>query len=228
MKKLGIATGVLAMAAALLSCGGAEGNDPGRAYMPDMYYSRAYETYGYNNIGDYQQLKKRGINYNATPPKGTVARGAMTGNFDFPATDSGKAMAASYPNPLADFKMSDGQMKEAERIYLVNCAICHGTKLDGNGPLWKDGEGPYPAAPRNLLDDYTKALADGEIYHAITYGKGQMGAYSSQLHPEQRWWVINYIRLKQGGGAPKAPTADTATTGAGAPENQPGTQMGAK
>lgn len=228
MKKSGIATGILAMAAALLSCGGAEGNDPGRAYMPDMYYSRAYETYGYNNIGDYQKLKDRGINYNATPPKGTVARGAMTGNFDFPATDSGKAMAASYPNPLADFKMSDGQMKEAERLYLVNCAICHGTKLDGNGPLWKDGEGPFPAAPPSLVDDARKQSADGEIYHVITYGKGQMGSYSSQLHPEQRWWVINYIRLKQGGGAPKAPTADTATTGAGAPENQLGVQMGTK
>ncbi|OLY91048.1 quinol:cytochrome c oxidoreductase monoheme cytochrome subunit [Cnuella takakiae] len=228
MKKLLIATGIWAMAATLVSCGGAEGNDPGRAYMPDMYYSRAYETYGYNNIGDYQTLKDRGINYNAAPVKGTVARGAMPSTFDFPATDSGKAMAASYPNPLADFKMSDAQMKETERLYLVNCGICHGTKLDGNGPLWKGGDGPYPAAPRNLLDDYSKGLADGEMYHAITYGKGLMGSYASQVHPEQRWWIINYIRTKQGGGAVQAPIKDTATTGAGAPENQAAAQMGTK
>lgn len=211
----------MTLAAAIISCGGAEGNNPGRAYMPDMYYSRAYETYGYNNIGDYQTLKERGINYNAAPPPGTVARGAMTSDFNYPATDSGQRMSAAYRNPFADYKLSDAQMKETERLYLVNCAICHGTKLDGNGPLWKDGEGPYPAKPRNLLEDYTKALSDGEMYHAITYGKGQMGSYASQLHPEQRWWVINYIRLKQGGGAPQAPTADTATSGTGAPENQP-------
>ena len=42
-------------------------------------------------------------------------------------------------------------MKEAERLYLVNCGICHGPKLDGNGPLWKDGDGPYPSAPKNLV-----------------------------------------------------------------------------
>ncbi len=44
-------------------------------------------------------------------------------------------------------------MKEAERLYLVNCGICHGAKLDGNGPLFKGGEGPYPAAPKNLIGD---------------------------------------------------------------------------
>ena len=190
MKKLLIATGIWAMAAAMVGCGGAEGNDPGRAYMPDMYYSRAYETYGYNNIGDYQKLKDRGINYNAAPVAGTVSRGQMS-SFDFPASDSGQVMAASYPNPLKEYKFSDAQMKEVERIYLVNCGICHGTKLDGNGPLWKDGEGPYPAAPRNLLDDYTKAKTDGQLFHAITYGKGQMGSYASQVHPEERWWLVN-------------------------------------
>jgi mono/diheme cytochrome c family protein len=37
---------------------------------------------------------------------------------------------------------------EAERLYLINCGICHGTKLDGNGPLYNDGKGPYPAAAK--------------------------------------------------------------------------------
>lgn len=205
------------MAAAIISCGGAKGNDPGSAYMPDMYYSRAYETYGYNNIGDYQNLKDRGVNYNAAPVRGTVARGDQS-SFNLPANDSGYALSASYQNPLANFQMSPAQMKEAERIYLVNCGICHGTKLDGNGPLWKDGNGPYPAAPRNLLDDYSKSLPDGKMYHAITYGRGQMGSYASQVHPEQRWWIINYIRSKQGlkAGAPvPQEAAGTDTTGAG-------------
>jgi mono/diheme cytochrome c family protein len=102
------------------------------------------------------------------------------------------------------------QAKEAERLYLVNCGICHGTALDGNGPLFNGGNGPFPAAPRNLVDDYTKKLSDAQIYHVITYGKGQMGSYASQLKPQQRWWVIKYIRGKQGSAA--APTADTTAT----------------
>jgi hypothetical protein len=46
------------------------------------------------------------------------------------------------------------------------------------------------------------------MYHVIMYGKGQMGSYASQLKAAERWWVINYIRQKQGGGK----TATTATT----------------
>jgi mono/diheme cytochrome c family protein len=211
MKKGAILTGVFAAALAMAGCGGAHGDDPGRAYMPDMYYSRAYEAYGYNNQPEDHDLKGRGATFNGMPVAGTVARGE---SFPFPiaAGDSGYARAASYVSPLPAMKLTPAQTKEAERIYLINCAICHGTALDGNGPLWKNGDGPFPAAPRNLKDDYTKKLSDGQIYHVITYGKGQMGSYASQVKPEQRWWIINYIRGKQGGAA----TTDTTSTGTAA------------
>jgi len=107
------------------------------------------------------------------------------------------------------------EMKEAERLYQVNCAICHGTKLDGNGPLWNNGNGPYPAAPRNLLEPAIKALSDGTYFHVITYGKNLMGSYASQLSPVQRWMVIDYMRTKQGmasdtaANKPGTPVADT-------------------
>jgi mono/diheme cytochrome c family protein len=108
-------------------------------------------------------------------------------------------------------------MKEAERLYLVNCGICHGAKLDGNGPLWKDGNGPFTAAPKNLLGDDMKKMPEGTMFHSVTYGKGAMGSYASQLNTRQRWQVIAYIKAKQfPGGAPVAdstakPVADSAT-----------------
>lgn len=208
MKKLAILTGIFAGVISLVGCGGAHGDDPGRAYMPDMYYSRAYEAYGYNNQKEDHDLKSRGAYFNGMPVIGTVARGE---SFPFPiaAGDSGYARAASFPSPIGTMTFTPAQTKEAERIYLVNCAICHGTNLDGNGPLWKNGDGPFPAAPRNLKDDYTKKLSDGQIYHVITYGKGQMGSYASQVKPEQRWWIINYIRGKQGGSATTATDSTT-------------------
>ena len=49
MKKYLIIAGIVAAGWSITGCGGADGEDPGRAYMPDMYYSRAYEAYGYNN-----------------------------------------------------------------------------------------------------------------------------------------------------------------------------------
>lgn len=204
MKKLLIA-GCLAFTTAMVGCGGAGGDDPGHAYMPDMYYSRAYETYGYNDVGgEYDSLKARGIRYNGMPVPGTVARGEM---LSYHLTDDTLSLKASdaLRNPLDSMASTGGMMKEAERLYLVNCGICHGTALDGNGPIYNGGNGPYPAAPRPLNGDYAKALSDGHIFHVITFGKGSMGSYASQLRPDQRWWVIKYIRSKQAGAAsPKA------------------------
>jgi mono/diheme cytochrome c family protein len=177
-----------------------------------MYYSRAYEAYGYNNVDDYQKLAQEGVFYNGLPVNGTMARGDVA-TYSLPANDSGYAMAVNYKSPLDSLNITPDQKKEAERLYLVNCAICHGANLDGNGPLWKGGDGPYPAAPRNLKDDYSKKLSDGQMYHVIMYGKGQMGSYASQVGPAQRWWIINYIREKQG---PAKAATDTSAVAAAA------------
>lgn len=211
MKKLVIAAGTLALVTGLASCGGANGDNPGRAYMPDMYYSRAYETYGYNDVGgEYDTLRARHINYNGLPVPGTVARGDAS-SYHLSNDSAGLLAADALKNPLDSMAAKNkGGMAEAQRIYLVNCGICHGTALDGNGPLFNGGNGPYPAAPKNLVDANAKSWKDGHIFHVITFGKGQMGSYASQLKPEQRWWIIKYIRSKQGGAMAAAPTDSTA------------------
>ena len=42
---------------------------PGKIYMPDMAYSRAYESYA-----DHSNLAEKGINYNSRPVEGTISR----------------------------------------------------------------------------------------------------------------------------------------------------------
>ena len=72
MKNFLIAAGFVTLSLGFIGCGGAHGDDPGHAYMPDMYYSRAYETYNYNDVGgELDSLKKRGIFYNAMAVPGT-------------------------------------------------------------------------------------------------------------------------------------------------------------
>jgi mono/diheme cytochrome c family protein len=219
MKKLIITAGLFASVAGLVGCGGAHGEDPGEAYMPDMYYSRAYETYGYNNVeGERDSLKNRGIFYNAMPVNGTIARGESMPYHYVSMSDSGRlAESNAIRNPLDSVTASKAMIKEAERLYLVNCGICHGTALDGNGPIYNNGNGPYPVMPKSLVAPDSKAFSDGHYFHVITFGKGAMGSYASQLTPEQRWWVIKYIRTKQGGGPATTGATDstkTATTSA--------------
>jgi len=197
MKKFLNITGCIALAIVLISCDNTRRN-PGRAYMPDMAYSRAIETYATT-----ENLEKEGIHYTGLPVAGTIARGDMM-PYTIKNDSLGYVESATVKSPLTTAIVD---MKNAERLYLINCGICHGAKLDGNGPLWKDGSGPFTAAPKNFMADDMKKMAEGTMFHSVTYGKGQMGSYASQLNTKQRWEVIAYIKSKQF----PAGTADTAT-----------------
>lgn len=182
---------------------------PGKIYMPDMAYSRAVETYN-----DNRELQAEGINYNAEPVAGTVARGEEVIYRMLKDTTGTYVTSAALKNPLTN-RLTEEDYTETERLYLINCGICHGTKLDGNGPLFNDGKGPYPLAPKNLVSDEIKNMADGTIFHSITYGKNLMGSYASHLTPKQRWMMVQYIRMKQNGETPGAAATDS--TAAAAP-----------
>lgn len=177
----------------------------GRAYMPDMVYSVAYETYAPTN----ERLKNSGAHYTARPVEGTIARGDIFA-YTLKNDSLGYAQSATVKTPLTP---ESTDLKEAERLYLVNCGICHGNKLDGNGPLFKGGDGPFTAKPATLVGDAKyEAMAEGTMFHSITYGKNAMGSYASQLNTRQRWMVIAYIKSKQAGGAKTVTTTGTDST----------------
>lgn len=217
MKKLLTISVMISALLVIISCSDVK-RSPGSDYMPDMRYSRAYETYE-----DNANLKERNINYTGLPVAGTVKRGELF-PFSIPKDRDGDSTnylaSRQVTNPLPP--LNQEQLKEAARLYLVNCGICHGTKLDGNGPLYNNGNGPYPAAPRNLVSDpHVLGMADGQLFYSITYGKGVMGPYGPQLSTSQRWMIVHYMNVMQaGGGAAAAPTgadsaapASTGTTG---------------
>lgn len=200
MKKTGIILSGVMVVMLIISCNKVR-RSPGRVYMPDMAYSRAYETYASSD-----NLKQEGVNYTAMPVAGTIARGDMTWHYPYTNDSAGYANSKSVTNPLP--KLDAKQFMEAARLYLVNCGICHGEKLDGNGPLYKGGDGPFPAKPATLVGDpkYT-AMTEGTMFHSITYGFNTMGSYASQLSTEQRWMVIHYIKEKQAAAGGSADTA---------------------
>jgi mono/diheme cytochrome c family protein len=167
---------------------------PGAVYMPDMAYSRAIESYT-----DLAYLKDQGIHFDAKPVVGTIARGK---DMPFPYAMDKAGDTTNYNasklvvNPVDS--MSVKETAEAERLYLINCGICHGTKLDGNGPLYKDGNGPYPAKPATLVGDVKyESMPAGQMFYSMAYGKNLMGSYASQLSRHQRWMIIKYIKDKQ-------------------------------
>ncbi|HXS56103.1 MAG TPA: cytochrome c [Hanamia sp.] len=166
--------------------------EPGKIYMPDMAYSRAYEAYAPNNLAN------ENVNYIPYPVEGTIRRGDLF-PYTLPNDSNGYKMSAMVKDPLPPNNPT--QMKEAERLFNINCAICHGPKMDAQGPLATGGK--VPAVANLTLAQYI-AMPEGTMFHSITYGKGNMGSYASQLSREQRWMVVQYVKAHQaslGGGA---------------------------
>ncbi len=197
MKKLSIIALVVVVIAAVQSCSDIK-RHPSRVYMPDMAYSRAWETYA-----DHSVLADSGIFYNAMPVPGTVKRGDSVHYEIMKDTAGGYVASVNLKNPLHG--LDSAQKVEAERLYLVNCGICHGASLKGNGPLHSrsDGtDGPYSPAPANFVEPGVQAgkyfaMAEGTMFFSMTYGHNMMGSYASQVSPLQRWMIVSYIKSKQ-------------------------------
>jgi mono/diheme cytochrome c family protein len=182
---------VTSIATLVVSCDSKR--EPGKIYMPDMAYSRAYEAYAPNNLAN------ENVNYIPYPVEGTIRRGDLF-PYTLPNDSNGYKMSAMVKDPLPPNNPT--QMKEAERLFNINCAICHGAKMDAQGPLATGGK--VPAVANLTLAQYI-AMPEGTMFHSITYGKNNMGSYASQLSREQRWMVVQYVKAHQaslsGGGA---------------------------
>jgi Cytochrome C oxidase, cbb3-type, subunit III len=204
-----VTLGLITVLIAAASCNNGIRREPGKIYMPDMAYSRAVETYA-----DHSNLEQAGIYYDASPVAGTIKRGGVA---YFPLEKDKVGDSTNYvaskqvQSPIS--VLQTNEIIEASRLYKVNCGICHGEKLDGNGPLYNGGNGPYPAKPATLVGDakYENVPA-GQMMYSVTYGKNLMGSYASQLSTKQRWMVIQYIKSVQSAGKAQAPAATTDST----------------
>lgn len=186
MKKTSLITIVIALlflGSVIIGCGNKR--EPGRAYMPDMTYARSYQTYSQNN------LKDSGINYLNYPVEGTIRRGDLF-PYTLPNDSNGYKMSAEVKDPLP--AIDSFQMLEAQRLFNINCAICHGPNMDAQGPLATSGK---VGGIANLKADAYLKMAEGTMFHTVTYGKNNMGSYASQLSRKQRWMVIQYIKATQ-------------------------------
>jgi mono/diheme cytochrome c family protein len=199
INKISILSLILTGALVVAGCSSDIKREPGRVYMPDMAYSRAYETYSVTEAQKDSLLSKYGIHFSNTPVPGTIKRGEL---FPFLLTKDKDGDTTNYiAARQVKSPLNSMDTVEAERLYLVNCGICHGPKLDGNGPLYKGGEGPFVAAPAMLVGKAQyESMPEGQMFYSVTYGKNKMGSYASQLNTKQRWMVIAYIKSKQAAG----------------------------
>jgi mono/diheme cytochrome c family protein len=210
MKKITYIISALVLAVTLFtSCDGVR-REPGRIYMPDMAYSRAYESYASRDSAIFTtDMYNKGskIFYNNLPPAGTVKRGELFPTTMPSDTTGYYGASAAMVNPYDTIVLSKVQLAEAGRLFNVNCAICHGADGAGGGPI---ASGGHIGGVANLTLPAYVAMKDGTMFHSITYGKNLMGGYASQVTRAQRWMIIKYIRSMQP--KPKVAGADSTAT----------------
>lgn len=200
--------GTVCIAAALVmgvaSCGDKRTRSTGWEFSRNMY-----DPIGYNpdqpnrNFADGLTAQ--------TPPAGTTPIGFVRFPFENTNEDYQRA-GAEATNPL---EVSEQVIQEGQALYQAYCAVCHGADGAGDGPITQDRTLVTKAGSRQLENfppppsfqrsgganssrgGLMSELEDGKIYHAITYGVGLMGPYSSQLSPEERWKVVAYVKELQ-------------------------------
>lgn len=119
-----------------------------------------------------------------TPVQGTVARGFLPYPY----------MGQNNPTEVLQnpFLPTKENLKLGEAKYLTFCSPCHGNFGDGDSRL----RGQFPNPP-SLHSSRARAFSDGMIYHIITNGQNIMPSYASQITREERWAIVNYIRVLQ-------------------------------
>ena len=146
-------------------------------FMPNMYESAGYETYG-------EAAFKNGIEAQL-PAEGSVARGHVP--FDIDNSTAGYELAKT--TLISPLSADDIDAERGKELYDIYCGICHGNKGDGQGNLVKREK--ILGIPS--YDDAGRAITAGSIYHTIYYGKNAMGSYANQINEEERWQVVDYV-----------------------------------
>lgn len=118
------------------------------------------------------------------PVEGSVARGFIP--YPYKGVDNPKEVLL---NPFIPTKEN---IELGKRKYLTYCSPCHGDFGDGDSRL----RGQFPNPP-TLHSSRGRDFSDGMIYHIITNGQNIMPAYSSQITRDERWAIVNYVRVLQ-------------------------------
>lgn len=176
---------IVILSATMLASCTSDPLSPGLEFMPDMYRSPSYETYGVNSLySDSMSARK--------PVEGTIPRGFMP--YLNPDNNEGYAKSDSLKMP-PEFNTPEN-LEEGKRLYSIYCTHCHGVSGMGDGLVSQKLPGPPPAYSSPQL----KTLSEGKMFHSITYGKNLMGPHASQLESDQRWKIISFIKTLQNPG----------------------------
>lgn len=150
----------------------------------EMMYSKAGEPFAKSEV------LPGGITQQALV-EGTVIRGLLPLGFG-PGTEEAQRAGRELTSPFA---VDDARARErGAELYAIYCVVCHDAAGLGRGKAVLHGM----LQPTGLTAARAMEMPDGEMFHILTYGQGNMASYAAQLDREERWQVISHVRALQG------------------------------
>lgn len=185
-RTLNVILGTIMAAAIVLSFAATRDfSRPNLEVLPDMAHSPSYRAFEPNeNHADGKTLR--------LPAPGSIPRGLLP--FPYQRTESDALRAGQEliaPTPPDE----QTSLARGEAAYAIYCQHCHGPSGAGDGMVSRRG---FPPPPSLLLEHAIK-MKDGQMFHVITLGQGNMPAHAGQVAREDRWNIIRYIRTLQAG-----------------------------
>jgi len=186
MKKLSMNTvsRILPILAALVLVG-CDKKTPEWEYFPDMYDSPAREAQEFdptapNKVGG------------RLPVEGTIPVEYTPYEYKGPNLDDQRVKDMKVPDTI---KLTEANLKRGESQFQIYCYPCHGPQGEGNGPvIGAPGGGKFNYSPNINIHGTYAYLNDGQVYHVITNGNGQMPGYASMISDDDRWKIVLYVR----------------------------------
>ena len=120
--------------------------------------------------------------------EGTVARGQLRSDEHFYTGKQGGKLVDTFPFPVTPSTLARG-----EERFNIYCSPCHDRVGTGQGMIVRRGY----RAPASFHMDRLRQAPAGYFFDVMTNGFGVMPDYAQQVHPEDRWAIVAYIRALQ-------------------------------
>ena len=162
--------------------------DPSRPnfeYMPDMVRGPAAQSQG-DGAATRDGLCDQAL------PDGVVIRGATAFRYG-PTPEEAERAGRELANP---FRADDAAaIARGAVVFARFCTPCHGPDGEGHGLAVSRGMLPPPS----LKAERAVKMRDGQMFHVVTKGQGNMASYAVQVGQDDRWKAVLHVRTLQAG-----------------------------
>lgn len=162
-------------------------------WINHMFFSQAAESYAESPVNAAGKPIFANGRVMQDPPMGTVPNiaGRQSWPLHFASDDAGRKAAEGLKNP---FEGTPANLARGHWGFTTYCAPCHNANGDGAGTVAKKAGWAFPLATK---DSKVNSFSDGTIFHIVSYGRGNMPSYATQVSQEDRWKIILHLRQLQ-------------------------------